>query len=94
MTPVVADYRARNLLILLVSASEAPPVTAEVASLSLVVPAILSRTYRKSSILAWAQKGTKDVQEIECFQAELTFPAFFLGTRARQLPPAHFTFPL
>ena len=40
MTPVVADYRTRNLLILLVPASEVLPVTAEVASSSLVVPAI------------------------------------------------------
>src|SRR5271157_6280602 len=53
-----------------------------------------SRTYRKCSIFARAQKGTKQVQKIEPVQAELTFPAFFLGTRARPLPPAHFAFPL
>jgi hypothetical protein len=41
MKPTVADYRTRNLLILLVPASEVQSVTAEVASSSLVVPAIL-----------------------------------------------------
>jgi RNA polymerase sigma-70 factor, ECF subfamily len=30
--------------------------------------------------------------KIEFFQAELTSPAFFLGTRARPLPPARFAF--
>ena len=40
MTPVVADYRARNLLFLRVPATARVPVTAEVASSSLVVPAI------------------------------------------------------
>ena len=36
----VADYRARNLLILRVPATARVPVTSEVASSSLVVPAI------------------------------------------------------
>ena len=43
MTPTVADNRTCNLLILLAPASELPSVTAEVASSSLVVPAILSQ---------------------------------------------------
>jgi hypothetical protein len=40
MTPTVADYCTSNLLILRVPATERVPVTAEVASSSLVVPAI------------------------------------------------------
>ena len=43
MSPTVADYRTSNLLILLMPAVDRPPVTAEVASSSLVVPAILSK---------------------------------------------------
>src|SRR6266446_3712009 len=43
MTPTVADYRTSNLLILRVPATARVPVTAEVASSSLVVPAILSK---------------------------------------------------
>jgi len=42
MTPVVADYRARNLLILRVPATARVPVTAEAAGSSPVVPAILN----------------------------------------------------
>jgi hypothetical protein len=40
MTPTVADCRTSNLLILRVPMVEKPPVTAEVARSSLVVPAI------------------------------------------------------
>ena len=43
--PTVADNRTRNLLILRAPVVDFPPVTAEVASSSLVVPAILSITY-------------------------------------------------
>jgi hypothetical protein len=43
ISPTVADYRTSNLLILLMPAVDRPPVTAEVASSSLVVPAILSK---------------------------------------------------
>src|SRR5262249_57036368 len=42
IAPTVADHRTRNLLILRVPASERPPVTAEAAGSSPVVPAILS----------------------------------------------------
>jgi hypothetical protein len=50
MTPVVADYRARNLLILRVPATARVPVTAEVAtSTSLVVPAIHSEAFSEWS---------------------------------------------
>src|SRR6266576_4186812 len=42
MMPTVADYRTSNLLILRVPATARVPVTAEVASSSLVVPAISS----------------------------------------------------
>jgi hypothetical protein len=45
MKPTVADYRTSNLLILLAPVVDFPPVTAEVASSSLVVPAIFSITY-------------------------------------------------
>jgi hypothetical protein len=41
MKPTVADYRMSNLLILRRPVAERPSVTAEVASSSLVVPAIL-----------------------------------------------------
>jgi hypothetical protein len=40
MKPTVADYRTRNLLILRGPTVEQPPVTAEVAGSSPVVPAI------------------------------------------------------
>ena len=46
MMPTVADYRTSNLLILRVPATERVPVTAEVASSSLVVPAISSKRTR------------------------------------------------
>ena len=45
--PTVADYRTPNLLTLRVPVVEWPPVTAEVASSSLVVPAILFKHLRK-----------------------------------------------
>ena len=45
ISPTVADYRTSNLLILHMPAVDRPPVTAEVASSSLVVPAIFSSTY-------------------------------------------------
>ncbi len=44
--PTVADYRTSNLLILRRPVGEGAPVTAEVASSSLVVPAIFPITYR------------------------------------------------
>ena len=47
--PTVADYRTSNLLILRVPATARVPVTAEVASSSLVVPAILT----KALIYSW-----------------------------------------
>jgi|HubBroStandDraft_6_1064221.scaffolds.fasta_scaffold22817_2 hypothetical protein len=42
--PAAADYRMRNLLILCAPGEDNPPVTAEVASSSLVVPAIPFRS--------------------------------------------------
>src|SRR5580658_5343427 len=48
ISPTVADYRTCNLLILRVPAVERPTVTAEVASSSVVVPAIFSITYALS----------------------------------------------
>ncbi len=45
MGPTVADYRTSNLLILRLPAVERPTVTAEVASSSLVVPAILNKDF-------------------------------------------------
>jgi hypothetical protein len=48
--PTVADNRTSNLLILRGPAADRPPVTAEVASSSLVVPAIHSKRVERSSL--------------------------------------------
>jgi hypothetical protein len=67
------------------------PVTAEVASSSLVVPAILSKELTESVPFSRGHKKAQNrYRKLEFFQAELTSPAFFLGTRARRLPPALF----
>jgi hypothetical protein len=51
MKPVVADYRTRNLLILREPATARVPVTTEVASSSLVVPAIFINDLQIRSLL-------------------------------------------
>ena len=48
MKPTVADNRNPNLLILRVPVSELPPVTAEAAGSSPVVPAIHSKAFSPS----------------------------------------------
>jgi hypothetical protein len=49
MKPTVADSRTPNRLILRGPAGDLPPVTAEVASSSLVVPAIHSEAFSEWS---------------------------------------------
>jgi hypothetical protein len=51
ITPIGADNRTSNLLILLVPADDPASVTAEVASSSLVVPAILFQSLTKDEWL-------------------------------------------
>src|SRR6266566_6240089 len=54
ISPTVADYRTSNLLILCVPAVDRPTVTAEVASSSLVVPAILFKRLNSTfERMAW-----------------------------------------
>jgi hypothetical protein len=57
MAPTVADYRTRNLLILRAPAIDFPPVTAEVASSSLVVPAILLKDSQLGRCPIWVRLG-------------------------------------
>ena len=86
MMPTVADYRTSNLLILRAPAIEKVPVTAEVASSSLVVPAIHSKRVARISFKPLrAQKG----------RAARPFCALFPGYEAvascpamRDSPPA------
>jgi hypothetical protein len=58
MTPVVADYRARNLLFLRVPATARVPVTAEVAIL--VVPAIYSQELTESAPFSRGHKKAQN----------------------------------
>jgi hypothetical protein len=67
MNPTAADYRNPNRLILRAPMPENRPVTAEVASSSLVVPAILFSKLRHFEILSRCtlvaqQSGPKSVQ--------------------------------
>src|SRR5207253_1208323 len=57
ISPTVADYRTSSLLILHMPAVDRPPVTAEVASSSLVVPAIFFNDLQQTQKKIWVRLG-------------------------------------
>src|SRR6266576_1102929 len=57
ISPTVADYRTCNLLILRVPAVDRQTVTAEVASSSLVVPAIFFSHLQQTQKKIWVRLG-------------------------------------
>ena len=99
ISPTVADYCRRIRLIPLRPASELPTVTAEVASSSLVVPAIFLKHLQLGCCLFWVQQGCNrfscgcqsELNRQNSFNQFLLSFAFSCGSRlqSRTPPPEH-----